>query len=239
MNMKKIIAMVAGLLCLTGCLKNSEDLVLINEIMNVQGAILINDAGVKYGVADTKIMSNFQSAKRVYIIGQIEPAPAGSNYDYKLYIEEFLAVAVQDCVKLSTVEDQSALGIDPANFYNLWIDGGYINAMITFSYDQHLGYDGVANLVFDDTRSTAQDLYFILKNNQKGKSWIDEEIVPSNLTYGGTFFSFPYLTLLDSAYKGQVNLHFEWTWFQMDPENKEIPLHTTEARSEILTINVE
>ena len=239
MNMKKIIAMIAGLLCLTGCLKNSEDLVLVNEIMNVQGAYLINDAGVKYAVADTKIMSNFQSAKRVYVIGQIEPASAGDNYDYKLYIEEFVAVAVQDCLKKSTVEDPAALGIDPANTYSLWIDGGYINSMVTFSYDQHLGYDGVVNLVFDDQNSTAQDLYFVLKNNQKEESWIDENMNPNNLTYGGTFFSFPYLTLLDSSYKGQVNLHFEWTWFQSDPANKEIPLHTTEVRSEILTINVE
>ena len=239
MKMKKIIAMLAGVLCLAGCLKDSPDMVAINEIVTVKGGILINDAGVRYGVADTKIFSNFQSDQRLFITGQIEPASGDAKYDYKLYIEEYVAVSVQDCLKLSTVEDESTLGIDPANLYSCWIDGGFINAVITFSYDKYKDFDGVINLVFDDVRSTPEDIYLIVKNNQKGKSWLDEELIAANLVYGAGIFSFPLNTVLDPDYKGQVRLHFDWTWFQTDPEDKTIPLRTTESRSETITINVD
>lgn len=238
MIMKRILALLALVLCITACNKNNADLITINEIVNVQNGLLVNDAGVRYSLTDHDMLSQLMSLKRVFIIGQIEPV-SNQSYDYKLYLMQFIGVNVKDCVKSSEITDDDKLGHDPVHLSTCWLDGGYINASLAFSYNTYNGYQGVANIVFDQTRSTAKDLYFILRNNQEGKTWENESLSPGELEFGTGIYSFEYTPLLDPSYKGDINFHFEWVWFQADPANENVPLRTTEPRSETFTLKAQ
>ena len=238
MSMKKLLTLLALTLCITACNKNNADLITINERVNVRNGLLINDAGVRYNLSDSDMMSQIMSLDRIFIIGQIEPASSPS-YDYKLYLMQFIGVNVKDCIKSSEITDDDALGHDPLHLSTCWLDGGYINASLAFSYNTYMGYQGVANIVFDQTRSTSQDLYFVLRNNQNGKTWANEDLTPSELEFGTGIYSFKYTPLLDPSYKGDINFHFEWVWFQNDPSNENVPLRTTEIRSETFTLKAE
>ena len=89
------------------------------------------------------------------------------------------------------------------------------------------------------TRHAAKDLYFILRNNQEGKTWENESLSPGELEFGTGIYSFEYTPLLDPSYKGDINFHFEWVWFQADPANENVPLRTTEPRSETFTLKAQ
>ena len=236
--MKKFIAVLASLLCLAGCNKQGADWVTISEIVNVQGPVLINDAGVRYSVSNSSMLAQIQQLQRVYVTGQIEPA-SSAQYDYILYLNEFVAVDVLECVKQSEATEETGLGDDPANLAACWIDGGYINAIVTFSFRSSTGYLGLLNLVYDDQRSTQDHLYFTVSNNQDGKTWENMEVSEADLAFGSAVYSFPYTSLLDPAFKGTVNFHFEWKWFQKNDNNLSVPLRTTEPRSETLSIKIE
>ena len=68
MIMKRILALLALVLCITACNKNNADLITINEIVNVQNGLLVNDAGVRYSLSDHDMLSQLMSLKRVFII---------------------------------------------------------------------------------------------------------------------------------------------------------------------------
>lgn len=236
--MKRFLTLLALVLSITACNKINADLTTINEIVNVQNGLLVNDAGVRYNVSDHDIMSQLMSQQRVFIIGQIEP-DSNPSYDYKLYLMQYIGVNVKDCIKSSEITEDDKLGHDPLHLSTCWLDGGYINASLVFSFNTFMGYQGTANIVFDETRSTSQDLYFVFRNNQDGKTWEDESLTPSELEFGSGIYSFKYTPLLDPSYKGDINFHFEWVWFQKDPSNENIPLRTTEIRSETITLKAE
>jgi hypothetical protein len=237
--MKKFIFALAALLGLASCNIERDLSFVVQEMMNIQGGMLVNDLGVRYSVS-AKDASDIFTNQRVFMTGTAEPAEA-SGYDYVLTPYEWYGVLVKDCVKLSTVEDvDETLGTCPVSLDHVWFQGGFINALTTVSFDMDEEDKPIeVNMLFDDVRSTGNDLYFILKNKQGGRTWEDDTLSPEKVIFGGQFLSFRYEDYVQPGFKGELAFHLEWKWFDANPYSDEYPYRTVTVRQEYFTITVE
>lgn len=237
--MKKFIIALAALLGLASCKIDRDLSVVVQEMMTVQNGILINDLGVKYFLATQEGTEDILQQQRVFLTGLAEPADA-AGYDYLLRPYEWYSVIVKDCVALSSAEDSDqAWGTAPAQVSHVWFQGGYINVLVTVSYDSDETFDGEVNMVYNDSRSSDSELYFILKNKQTGKTWEDSELSPDKVVFGAQFYSFPYTQYYSAGYKGEQNITIDWRWFDPNPYSEEIPYRTVSSKQGIYSINVQ
>ena len=228
--MKKIILALAVLLGITSCNIERDPSIVVQEMMNIENNLLVNDLGVKYFVNDQSMAADILKQQRVFLTGTAVPSEV-ANYDYVLNPFEWYSVSVQECALLSSAEDpDETWGTSPAELTHVWFQSGYINALITVSYDSDEDYDGEVNLVFDDTRSTDSHLYFIVKNKQEGRTWEDEDLYPEKVVFGGQFYSFPYTQCYDQAFKGEQSITIEWEWFTPSLYDGELPYRTVTAK---------
>ena len=238
--MKKLIFALAIVLGLASCKVERDLSFVVQEMMNVQSGLLINDAGVKYSIQDQESAREILSQQRVFMTGTAEPSET-SGYDYKLAPYEWYGVKVKDCVTLSTVEDvDETLGTAPVELTHVWYDGGYVNLLATVSFDadEEDEAEFEINLVFDDERSTSDELYFILKNKQTGRTWEDETLSSDKVIFGSQFMSFPYTQYLEPGFHGSLTIYTEWVWFDPSPVEGELPYKTTSAKQGNYTITV-
>ena len=238
--MKKLFIALAVVLGLASCKIDRDLSFVVQEMMNVRSGLLVNDAGVKYSIQDQQTAGEILSQQRLFITGTAEPSEV-SGYDYKLTPYEWYGVILQDCVTLSSVEDvDGALGTSPVELSHVWFDGGYVNALTTVSFDLDTEDETEfnINLVFDDERSTSNELYFILKNKQIGKTWEDEDLSSEKVVFGSQFMSFPFEQYIDSGFHGELTIHVEWVWFDSSPVEGELPYKTVSAKQGNYTYTV-
>lgn len=237
--MKKIIFALAALVCLASCEIERDPSIVIQEMMNSQNGLLVNDLGVKYSITGQENAAEILALTRVFLTGTATPSEtAGYDYDLKPY--EWYGVDIKDCVTLSTVEDvDETLGTAPVCLNHVWVEGGYINALVTVSYDADQDYDGEVNLVFDDSRSSDSSLYFILKHKQEGRNWEDPELTSDKAYFGTQFFSFRYSQCYDPSFKGEQSYNLEWRWFDSTGYDGELPYRTVSDKQGNFTITVQ
>ncbi|MBO7118667.1 MAG: hypothetical protein J6V81_08350 [Bacteroidales bacterium] len=236
--MKKIILALAVLLGISSCKIERDLSIVVQEMMNIENGLLVNDLGVKYSISDMSMASEILKQQRVFITGTAVQSDV-AGYDYSLKPYEWYGVIIQECAMMSSAEDpDETWGTSPAELTHVWFQSGYINALVTVSFDSEEEYDGEVNMVFDDTRSSDSHLYFILKNKQEGKTWEDEDLTADKVAFGGQFYSFPYTQCYDQAFKGEQAVTIEWEWFKPGPYEGELPYRTVTDQQGNYTITV-
>jgi len=236
--MKKLILAFAALLCLASCEIKRDPSIVVQEMMNIQNGLLVNDLGVKYSITGQESAAEILTLPRVFLTGTATPSGT-AGYDYDLEPYEWYSVTIQDCVTVSSVPDvDEAFGTSPASLTHVWFEGGYVNALVTVSYDKDEDFQGEVNLVFDDTRSSDRELYFMLKNKQTGKTWEDPELSSLNVIFGAQFYSFPYTQFYDSQFHGEQAIYLSWRWFNPNDYDGELPYRTVSDRQGSYFINV-
>ena len=238
--MKKLLFALAVLLGLASCKIDRDPSFVVQEMMTAQDGLLVNDLGVKYSIEGQDKASEILALQRVFLTGTAVPS-GNSSYDYYLTPYEWYGVNVKDCVTLSAIEDiDDSMGTSPAELTHGWFQGGYVNALVTVSFDSDEDFHGEVNLVFDDARSNGADkLYFILKNKQTGKTWADEDLSQDKVAFGYQFYSFPYSQYVDSNFKGEQTFNMEWLWFDSSPYDNEIPYRTTSVKQGTYIVTVQ
>ena len=236
--MKKIIIALALLLSLAACNIEHDQSIEVQEMMSIQSGLLVNDLGIKYYVAKPQEAGDLLSEQRVFMYGTAVPSEV-SGYEYVLTPYEWYSVMIKDCVKKSTVEDvDETLGTSPVCLNNVWVQGDYLNALTTISYDStEENASFVVNMMLDDERSDENTLYFVLKNKQTGKTWEDEELSSDDVVFGSQFMSFPIKPLLAPGFKGNLEIYFEWDWFVPGAYEGSIPTRTVTNKQWNIAIN--
>ena len=237
--MKRLFFALAVMLGLASCKIDRDPSFVVQEMMNIQNGLLVNDEGVKFSIAGQAMASDILAQDRVFITGTATRSEI-AGYDYLLEPVEWFDVTVQDCIVLSTVESpDDSLGVSPVSLSHVWFQGGYVNALVTVSFDTNEDFHGKVNLVYDDTRSNGSNyLCFLLKNKQTGKTWEDEDLSEQEVVFGSQFFSFPYPQGYDSSFKGEQTIFIEWRWYDASPYGDELPLRTVSSKEGSFVINV-
>lgn len=237
--MKRFAILLLSFLSFVSCMEFDEPLFYFNEMADVSGGCLVTDNGLKYKVTDGEMSANIASYSRVYVQGYATKSyEAGSTYDYDVKIESMWQVAVKDLVKVSSIqtEEDDTYGDSPILMSQSWLSGGYLNFILIVSHRRTQNYMGSVSLLYDDTKSSSNELFFELRNKQEGDTWENPEMDESSTVFENLLLSVPIESLIPAGMStDQLKLNVEYKWFDAQ-DGAILPLHTTKVYSGTCTI---
>ena len=213
----KGILAVAAIILLASCLPEREylysDAVMCSVINPVR---LKSDGGNIYNIVENSTGSLIpDTLKRVMISCDVLSATVSTPSEYDIRIIDFLGAFSKDPVYASSIEEGATAGDDPVKVTQAWISGGYLNSYINLLIKNPSEVDHDFNLVYDDTRSTSDTLYFRMCHDAFGESPDDSGLSYAHFITAGTYVSFPIESLLPQSDKSKV-VYLEWEWFDSD-----------------------
>ncbi len=153
--------------------------------------LIVDDSSVGRGQADSG-----RVCLGGYILGQKDART------YYVRVTRYYPLLTKGYVTLSE-SDTLATGDDPILVNRAWMGGGYLNVGMGVENNPSAGITHVVNLVYDDTRSTTDTLYFDLRHEANG------DTVHTTVTQ--TMASFRVDDLLDSLPRAEIVL--QWRWY--------------------------
>lgn len=133
--------------------------------------VLISDGEVQrlFVVENASEMSNWTTGKRVIVDYTIirEHESASMLKSYYVRLNSVYDVLTKTVVKksfLNTTAREDSIGHDPINIRNYWFANDYLNIDFML-YRNNPGVKHFVNLVVDDSKSTADDVYLELRHN--------------------------------------------------------------------------
>lgn len=200
--------LAAAAICLTSCLKPDPILHTGTEICNVLGPTsLVTDNGVRLNVIENLGDPLTADMKRIIVDCDVMRPETEDQEVYDIRIRSYAPFEIKDAVFRSSSDD-AALGDDCITVDAAWLGGGYINALTTITELKNSETVHEVNLMFDDTRSGQDTLYFKFRHNAFGESYDNPELSDSKLITSGLYFSFPFEELLPSGCKSII-IHLE------------------------------
>lgn len=213
----RIILAAAAIILLDSCLPEREylfsDAVMCSVINPVR---LKSDGGNIYNIVENSTGSLIpDTLKRVMISCDVLSATASSPSEYDIRIIDFMAAFSKDPVYAGSIEEGGTAGDDPVKVTQAWISGGYLNSYINLLLRNPSEVDHDFNLVYDDSRSTSDTLYFRMCHDAKGETPDDTGLSVAHFVTAGTYVSFPIESILPQSDKSKT-VYLEWEWFDSD-----------------------
>lgn len=208
-----ILAILASAICISSCIHDND--ILSSELcmVNVESPNrLITDTGLTFNVVESSVSAIPDTVKRVMILCDVLRQTGTSTEEYDVHLLNFAHVLTKQPVLKSTA-DEETIGSDGITPAQLWTGGGYLNGAIQFTSVINSKVSHTVNLVFDDTRSNSDTLYFSLHHNAHGESLEHEEIPQSMLTLSSDYVSFPVAGYIPEG-KDEIVLHLDWNWYR-------------------------
>lgn len=176
---------------------------------------LLTDKGLTYYIKDNDSGSMIpDSVTRVMISCDVMSKVEGRNDEYNIRLLDFMAAFTTDPLRAGTPEAEAA-GHDGINVSQAWVSGGYLNGYLTLALPNPNKEDHDINLVFDETRSSADTLFFEVRHNAHGECPENEENDLYIFHFAGTYVSFPLEGILPKEGKKPI-VHVEWDWYDSD-----------------------
>lgn len=208
-----ILAILASAICISSCIQNDDILSTELCMVNIESPTrLITDAGLAFNVVETSVSAIPDTVKRVMILCDVLRQSGASTDEYDVHLLNFAHVLTKHPVLKSTA-DEEVIGSDGITLAQLWTGGEYLNGTIQFTSVINSKVSHTVNLVFDDTRSNADTLYFSLHHNAHGESLEHEDIPESMLTVSSDYVSFPVTEYIPEG-KDEIVLHLDWSWYK-------------------------
>lgn len=208
-----ILAILASAICISSCIQNDDILSTELCMVNIESPTrLITDAGLTFNVVETSVSAIPDTVKRVMILCDVLRQTGASTDEYDVHLLNFAHVLTKHPVLKSTA-DEEVIGSDGITPAQLWTGGEYLNGAIQFTSVINSKVSHTVNLVFDDTRSNSDTLYFSLHHNAHGESLEHEDIPESMLTVASDYVSFPVTEYIPEG-KDEIVLHLDWSWYK-------------------------
>ena len=183
----------------------------------VSSTTLKTDAGEIYHITSNNSGANMpDTLKRVMVRVDVLNRIEGTSNEYNVRLMEFAGAMVQTPLTKSTM-DEEAVGNDGVSISTGWISGGYFNAYVYIAMLRPTNVHHVVNLVFDDARSDADNVYFELRHNAYDECPENPSIPLASFEFAGAYMSFPLDGILESGKTPVV--HLEWDWYDGEEYN--------------------
>lgn len=219
MKMKRLlttIIIVLGVLCgATSCLQNETDSTLLygyTAIGNMQDGVFVSDYNQKFHILIKDCTGSLDTCSRVVIYCDILQQLDQVGLEYNIRLRGFASPVMSNPVPASKA---AGVGNDPVDMNQGWVSGGYLNLYVRYPYLASSGVNHTLNLVYDDTRSGSDTLYFSLKHNAFEETLLSGKYTMSELSLYHTYASFPISQYMPAG-KSEVVVVLDWDWYNSD-----------------------
>lgn len=217
--MKKIIKtliIIVGVLCAaTSCLQTERDSTLVygyTAIGNMKDGVFVSDYNQKFHILIKDCEGSLDTCNRVVVFCDILSQLDQEGQEYNIRLRGFTSPLVSDPVPASKAGE---VGPDPIDMTQGWFSANYLNMYIRYTYDPKKKTEQKIALVYDDTRSNTDTLYFSLKCNGEEENLVSGKYKMSELALGHTYASFPVAQYVPAG-KKDIVVSIGWDWYECD-----------------------
>ncbi|MBR2064655.1 MAG: hypothetical protein IJ971_08185 [Bacteroidales bacterium] len=196
-----IIALAAGMLVLSSCMKDETELRYNNATMgNVVDGRFISDQGNIFNVVEQNCKGQLDTMKRAFVVCDVIKATEAGSQEYDVRLNYLSSVLTKDAIPSSEVSDPSAAKNDPLLLTDLWVSGGYVNLYITVPVARTDNKIHTINFIYDEPEQKDGTYTFVIRHDAAGEI-LSETSDNSNLVLAGAYASFPVSSIIkeDSA----------------------------------------
>lgn len=196
-----IIALTAGMLVLSSCMKAETELRYNNATMgNVVDGQFISDQGNRFNVVEQNCKGQLDTMKRAFVVCDVIKATEAGSQEYDVRLNYLSSVLTKDAIPSSDVSDPAAAKNDPLLLTELWVSGGYVNLYITVPVARTNNKIHTLNFIYDEPEQKDGTYTFVIRHDAAGEV-LSETSDNSNLVLAGAYASFPVSSIIkeDSA----------------------------------------
>ncbi|MDR0395304.1 MAG: NigD-like protein [Tannerella sp.] len=159
---------------LFSCRNNEDDIYVsygvIQNVVSKDNYEILTDKGNTLVVTKSYTSATIEDGKRILANYEILSDKDKSKKVYEVKVNGFYQLLSKPLVKESFIlENEEArrdsIGNDPFCYIDAWFGGDYLNIDFKLYYSRNSDKKHMINLIYDDTRSTADTLYLTLRHN--------------------------------------------------------------------------
>lgn len=219
--MRRILAILAAAFCLTACFEDSGDDPLYTNFygfadvsgLDLTGArISIRSEGIFFNVAEDKTDGAWRKEKRIFLQCDVLRQTADNTYD--ICLKQTRPVIEKDVI-FKSQSSEDVYGNDAVSFDQDWgmdVQTRTINMACRYTALQKSTTPHTLNLVFDDSRSTTDTLFFELRHQGAGESYENTDYETTDFQVNGQYLTFDFSGTIPAGAKGSIVISVEWDW---------------------------
>ncbi len=179
---------------------------------NIVDGRFVSDQGNTFNIVEQNYPGRLDTMKRAFIICDILNTTEGTDDEYDVRLNYMIKVLTKDPVILSENTDEEKMVNDPILLSDLWISGGYVNAILTVPVKSDGGRQHLINFVVDDTAQKDSTYTFMFRHNAYGEVLADDNSANQGMVLANAYVSFPISSVIkeDSA-----KLVFTWNSYKV------------------------
>ena len=216
---KKVLLSLSALLCLIACDRTEGPQFSYTNVYGfaeVRGNVLsIPTQGLDLYVSQDKTDGKWASCSRIFYCCDIFLQSAGSNYEATL---KDYAPVTSATVRKKSLSSESTYGTDAVCFYQDWgmePPTPYFNLSCQITRLKNSSTGHSVSLVFDDTRSNRDTLFFELHHQGQGESYENTAHEADAFEVETRYLTFDLSQAIPADAGDDIVLSLEWDWFKV------------------------
>ncbi|MBR5273990.1 MAG: hypothetical protein IKU33_01960 [Bacteroidales bacterium] len=158
---------------------------------NIVDGRFVSDQGNTFNIVEQNYTGKIDTMHRAFMLCDILNATEGATDEYDVRVNYLASVLTKDPVVLSENTDEEKLVNDAIILSDLWISGGYVNAILTIPIKNSVSTPHMINFIYDDTEKEEGTYTFLIRHNAFGDVLKENSNDNYNMVLANAFVSFP------------------------------------------------
>lgn len=211
---KTIIGCTAAIMALAAVSCSKDDTIRYNNTTmgNIVEGRFVSDQGNIFNVVEQNYPGQLDTMKRAFVICDILNETNGRSDEYDVRLNYIIKVLTKDPVILSENTDETKMVNDAILLSDMWISGGYLNAILTIPVKTTEGKSHMINFILDDTDQKEGTYTFMFRHNAFGEVLSSDSNMNKDMILANAYVSFPISSIIK---EDQANIVFKWNSYKV------------------------
>ena len=179
---------------------------------NIVDGRFVSDQGNTFNIVEQNYPGQLDTMKRAFIICDILNTTEGASEEYDVRLNYMVKVLTKDPVVLSENTDTTKAVNDPILLSDLWISGGYVNAIVTIPVKATGGEQHLINFFVDDTAQKDSTYTFMFRHNAFGEVLASDSSKNNDMILANGYVSFPISSIIK---EDAANIVIKWNSYKV------------------------
>lgn len=214
---RTIIGCTAAIMSLAAVSCSKDNTIRYNNATmgNIVDGRFVSDQGNIFNVVEQNYLGKLDTMKRAFIICDILNTTEGAADEYDVRLNYATKVLTKDPVILSENTDTTKTVNDPILLSDIWISGGYVNAIVTIPVKTNSSIQHMINFVVDDKAQKDSTYTFMFRHNAFGEVLASDSSKNKDMVLANGYVSFPISSIIK---EDAANLVIKWNSYKvLDP----------------------
>lgn len=211
---RTIIGCTAAIIALAAVSCSKENVIRYNNATmgNIVSGKFVSDQGNTFNIVEQTCMGKLDTMKRAFVVCDILNETANASKEYDVRLNYIVNVLTKDPVVMSENTDGEKLVNDAIILSDLWISGGYVNAIITVPVVRNSGQKHMINFIHDDAAKTDSTYTFLIRHNAYGEVLKENQSDNQDKVLANAYVSFPMSSIIKES---ATTLVIKWQGYKI------------------------